>query len=541
MATLHRIGGRSALFGNVAVAGAIAVLAAVLIYVTGDKAQWAAFGLGAYAVITWGQIQKYRDRPLYALTFGDPTFALATSSCALIACFAGAAGVWAAPYAMRTFHIPAHEIGLSLGLTHIAGSLLGVLFGGWLADRWRSRDLRAPMGMSAIALLGSAPCILVMVLVKDFQVFLGSIFLLGIFSAMWSPSTAAMVQDLVLPRMRGSAAAVLFAGRDRHLVGHRPLLGRQGQRADRLAHLGPAVDDCRLHRLALSADLALCARRSSRNPRRPACCAPPAAGETAEELSHERHDRRPLPADDSALRRGSRRPPRSRGDRATSSTVSAVMPQVHKAARAGAGAKGRLRELLGLPHHDRARPRPRSPALSVLTYEACEAAFRDPQVFSTRSRARQPGKRENNGHPRDGTRRCTVPIAARFQPKFLMPEAMGWWRQQTIDGIVQRLIARMGAKDRAELNLDFCARIQSTRLPRRSGSTGRGVRFRHAYLHSTSPEPQDDDGGPDQERPDRRGHAAGADQAPVGRAARRPHQLPAEDEADDAWRGPPAR
>jgi hypothetical protein len=207
MVSLYRTGGSRALTGNVVLAAAIAVLAAILIHLTGDTAQWAAFGLGVYAVVTWGHIQSYRDRPLFKLTFGDPTFVLGTASCALIACVSGAANVWAAPFAMRTYDIAARDLGLSLGLTMITGSLLGVLFGGWAADKWRARDLRAPMGMSAISLFGSVPCILVMLLVRDFHVFLGAMFCLGFFSAIWSPSTSALIQDLVLPRMRGSAAA----------------------------------------------------------------------------------------------------------------------------------------------------------------------------------------------------------------------------------------------------------------------------------------------------------------------------------------------
>lgn len=207
MVQLYRIGGSRALARNMALAAVIAVAAAVLILFTGDRAQWAAFGLGAYAVVTWGQIQAWRDRPLFALTFGDPTFVLGTASCAVIACVGGAVHVWSAPYAMRTYHVPAHELGLSLGLIQIVGSLLGVLFGGWISDKWRARDLRAPMGMATISLVASVPCILTLLLVKDYAVFLGAIFCLGFASAIWSPSTSALIQDLVLPRMRGSAAA----------------------------------------------------------------------------------------------------------------------------------------------------------------------------------------------------------------------------------------------------------------------------------------------------------------------------------------------
>lgn len=208
MVTLARIGGRQALTVNVLIAAAIAFVSAALVWLTGDLAQWAAFGLGAYAVITWGHIQRHRDRPLYALTFGDPTFAFATAACALIACVGGAANVWAAPFAMRTYTaIPAHEIGLTLGLTSISGSLLGVLLGGQVADRWKLRDKRAPMWICAIALIGTVPCVTMMLLVRDFHLFLLAIFLLGIFSGSWSPGGGAMVQDLVLPRMRGSSAA----------------------------------------------------------------------------------------------------------------------------------------------------------------------------------------------------------------------------------------------------------------------------------------------------------------------------------------------
>lgn len=207
MFQLYRIGGQRALTRNLAITAVIAAAAAGLIYLTGDRAQWAAFGLGAYAVITWGQIQSYRDRPLFALTFGDPTFVLGTASCAVIACIGGAAHVWAAPYAMRTYHIPAHELGLSLGIIAIVGSLIGVLFGGWVSDKWRARDLRAPMGMAGISLIVSVPCILTMLLTSNYHVFLTAIFCLGVASGIWSPSTSAMIQDLVLPRMRGSAAA----------------------------------------------------------------------------------------------------------------------------------------------------------------------------------------------------------------------------------------------------------------------------------------------------------------------------------------------
>lgn len=205
--SIYRLGGSRGLRNNMSMALACAIAASLLCWLTGDIAQWVAFGLGTYAVMTWGHIQSYRDWPLFRLTFGCPTFVLGTASTALIACVGGAVGVWAAPFAMRTYAISPRDIGFSLGLVQITGSLLGVLLGGWVTDEWKQRDLRAPVGMAAISVIGMVPCIFTLLLVRDFHIFLGALFFLGIFSALWSGGTAAMIQDLVLPRMRGAAAA----------------------------------------------------------------------------------------------------------------------------------------------------------------------------------------------------------------------------------------------------------------------------------------------------------------------------------------------
>lgn len=207
MVTIHRIGGAKALFNNILLAGVLSIIAALIAHLTGDSAQWWSLGLGAYAVVTWGQIQSYRDRPLFRLTFGDPTFVLGTAATALIACVGGAVHVWSAPYAMRTYDLAPHEIGVTLGFAHVLGAIFGVLLGGWIVDRWKMKDARAPLGMAAICLVLSLPCIAMMMLVFDYTLFLIATFFLGLLSASFSGGIAAMIQDLVLPRMRGAAAA----------------------------------------------------------------------------------------------------------------------------------------------------------------------------------------------------------------------------------------------------------------------------------------------------------------------------------------------
>ncbi|MCJ2178821.1 MFS transporter [Novosphingobium album (ex Hu et al. 2023)] len=205
--TVAREGGQRALRRNLAILAGIAVAAALLVMATGDYAQWIAFGTGAYVVVTWGQIQSLRDRPLFALTFGDRTFLYAMGATALIACVGGAINVWAAPFAMRTHAMNPSELGLRLGVIHTVGAIAGVIAGGWIADKWKQVDRRAPLGMAAISISGTLPSVLVMLLVADLELFLAAYAAVSVFGAMWSGATAALVQDLVLPRMRGSAAA----------------------------------------------------------------------------------------------------------------------------------------------------------------------------------------------------------------------------------------------------------------------------------------------------------------------------------------------
>ena len=167
--------------------------------------------------------------------------------------------------------------------------------------------------------------------------------------------------------------------------------------------------------------------------------------------------------------------------------VKAIMPQLHALRAQAPVHKGRVRELLGLPHHDRHARAAGRQHFTALTYDACEAGFRDPQTFSN----------SVQGHASEldqyamGILEMDPPMHRAFrrtiQPRFLMPEVRGWWRRRTIDTIVERLIARMAQKERADLNIDFCARVPVYTITTAIGLDGdEALRFRHAYLNSTS-------------------------------------------------------
>ena len=63
------------------------------------------------------------------------------------------------------------------------------------------------MRVLALALSGIIPGIVVLLATRDFTMFLVAKFFIGVFSGLWGGATAALMQDLVLPRMRGAASA----------------------------------------------------------------------------------------------------------------------------------------------------------------------------------------------------------------------------------------------------------------------------------------------------------------------------------------------
>ena len=147
--------------------------------------------------------------------------------------------------------------------------------------------------------------------------------------------------------------------------------------------------------------------------------------------------------------------------------------------------KGKLREILGLPHHLRHPGMEGRQCWTVLTYAACEAFFRDPKTFSS-AIAHQPNA-ENElslsvlemDPPMHRAFRRTI------QPKFVMPQAAGWWRDFTIDSIVERLVERLRTRERADLNMEICARIPVYTITTAIGLEGdEALRFRHAHVNS---------------------------------------------------------
>jgi MFS family permease len=204
---LHQAGGAGAVVRNIVFALGLAAAATAMSFAVGDWPQWAAVAIGVYSVATWAKILSWRDRPLYQLTFGCSTFLLMVAGVALTSCITGAVQAWAAPYAIRILHASPAQAGLSLGLASALVASISVIAGGLITDRWKRIDRRAPIWVTLIGVAGSVPALLVMMQAQTLGLYVAAF---GVFSALtmlWPGAVAALVQDLVLPRMRGTASA----------------------------------------------------------------------------------------------------------------------------------------------------------------------------------------------------------------------------------------------------------------------------------------------------------------------------------------------
>lgn len=150
--------------------------------------------------------------------------------------------------------------------------------------------------------------------------------------------------------------------------------------------------------------------------------------------------------------------------------------------------KGFLRELLGLPAHQRHAGSETRQGYTCFSWTACDAAFRDHERLTQGVYRLAQGPAATT-EPRLGILQMDEPehraYRATIQPMFLKPRTLTWWRERWIDDIVAALVDRLKRQDRAELNLDFCARIPVHTITRAVGMEGdRSLEFRDALQKS---------------------------------------------------------
>ncbi len=204
--------GPTALAINLGFAAAIAAFAWWMIELTGNLPQWSAVSLGYYAVFSWASTLRARDPATFRLIWGTPAFVCTTIGYGLVALAAYALAFWSAPYAEIVLGLPKQELAFWLGANGAISGFVGVIIGGRTADALRAKN---PGGRVLMIIFGVvAPIVPIWIgyTTEDSTLFYVMNFLAGMFGAAALGAAAATTQDLVLPRMRGTATAAFFLG-----------------------------------------------------------------------------------------------------------------------------------------------------------------------------------------------------------------------------------------------------------------------------------------------------------------------------------------
>lgn len=204
--------GVGAFVTNLAGAFLIAVVAWFAASVFGNPQQFTFLAVGFYATFSWACALRFDDRQTFDHTWGSPAF-MGTVLVYASVCYIGyTITYWAAPFAERTFALSKTDLGLMIGAPNALGGFIGVITGGWLADRLARRVPSGRVLVALIALVGSLPLILIGYTAGSSTAFLVCNFLAQAATASALGACAAASQALVQPRMRGTAAAIFLLG-----------------------------------------------------------------------------------------------------------------------------------------------------------------------------------------------------------------------------------------------------------------------------------------------------------------------------------------
>lgn len=214
-----------ALFPNLIALALAAIGALAFGSATGDWPQWIAWWTGIYAVFSWTQSLKRRDPATHKLLWGTPLVVMLTIAFGSISFMTYAVAFWIPPYVLRTFYTgptdaalimqgvtAAEEVSTIFGWSAAAASAIGVILGGIISDKLRQRHAAGRLYVNMAAIILPAPAVFYLFTTKDLASFYIVAPYVGLCSALWVGAAIATLQDVVLPRMRGTAGATYVLG-----------------------------------------------------------------------------------------------------------------------------------------------------------------------------------------------------------------------------------------------------------------------------------------------------------------------------------------
>lgn len=202
--------GRRAFITNISAAIIIAAIAYGLYLITGSAQQWGAIGIGYYAIFTWATTLKMRDYPAFKLIWGNPAFLCSILGYGCVAFLSYTASFWSAPYAIRTLDASIQDAALYIGGFGAVAGFLGVIMGGRTSDWLLKRNPSGRIMVVAFGLIAPVPFYITAFTTDSIILYYICSFIVTLTTSSALGAAAATTQDLVLPRMRGTATATFF-------------------------------------------------------------------------------------------------------------------------------------------------------------------------------------------------------------------------------------------------------------------------------------------------------------------------------------------
>jgi len=173
--------------------------------------QWSAIGLSAYAIVAWLWAMRDRDAQAHEMIAGSRTFLTLTVGFGLLTTVTHSVVGFAFVYGVRYFHLAPTD-GVTFGVIASGMGAVGLLIGGPLGDLAHRGSAAGRLQFIIAAFVVFVAAIWVQFTTEDLTVFYLAYTVVAMFMTGWMGTLFATGQDLVAPRIRGAAHAVLVAG-----------------------------------------------------------------------------------------------------------------------------------------------------------------------------------------------------------------------------------------------------------------------------------------------------------------------------------------
>lgn len=179
--------------------------------ITSNLVQWLAMGIAFYACANWFQSARLGDPVTHRLITGSKTFRMLMVAGAFLAFTMNAVNGFVFVYATRSLGFTS-EAGLHLGVIAIFAGGLGIALSGWLCDKARRRHPAGRLYFVCFTVSSFTAASVVQYMTDSVAVFYVAYSISTFFVPMWFGPLQATTQDIVVPRLRGTAFAAFSLG-----------------------------------------------------------------------------------------------------------------------------------------------------------------------------------------------------------------------------------------------------------------------------------------------------------------------------------------